>query len=223
MAYFTAMQTLTKLIIRKGLTDHFLRVGQLDRLAGGSARRRYGLVNRAIKAGELVQIQRGLYMLTGKYRTLPFQPFALAQAIVPGSYISFETALAYHGWIPEKVFSTSSVLPGRQSRHYEDDELGIYSFYPLAVHREYFLELVNRCRIDEQMTLVAEPCRALLDLICLRKIEWKGLAWLLEGLRIDSNALGNITRKDMKTLQQIYKHRRMKAFLSSFRRELGLD
>ncbi len=223
MLYFIVMQTLTKLIIEKGLSGRFLRVGQLERLTGGSAKRRYGLVNRAVKAGELVQIQRGLYVLSEKSRTLPFQPFAVAQAIVPGSYISFETALAYHGWIPEKVFSTASVLPGRQSRHYENEAIGIYSFHPLAVHRGYFLELVDRCRIDEQTMLVAEPCRALLDLICLRKIEWQGLAWLLEGLRIDSNAFGNITRQDMKTLQQIYKHKRTKAFLSSFCRELNLD
>ncbi|MEA2116730.1 MAG: hypothetical protein U9P36_15310 [Thermodesulfobacteriota bacterium] len=217
------MQTITRLIVEQGLADRFIRTSQLVRLVDGTANRRYGLVNRAIKTGELIQIQRGLYMLSKQYRIHPSHPFALAQAIVPGSYISFETALAYHGWIPEKVFSTASVLPGRQSYHYENEELGAYSFYPLAVHRNYFLELVNRYRIDEQTMLVAEPCRALLDLICLRKIEWKGLAWLLEGLRIDSNALDSIRRKDLKILQQVYKHKRMKAFLSTFLRELGLE
>ncbi len=111
MLYFIVMQTLTKLIIEKGLSGRFLRVGQLERLTGGSAKRRYGLVNRAVKAGELVQIQRGLYVLSEKSRTLPFQPFAVAQAIVPGSYISFETALAYHGWIPENFFPRRVYCP----------------------------------------------------------------------------------------------------------------
>jgi predicted transcriptional regulator of viral defense system len=41
------------------------------------------------------------------------------------SYISFETALAYHGWIPERVFVTASVVPGRKSRRYENEKMGI--------------------------------------------------------------------------------------------------
>ncbi len=217
------MQTLTRLIIEWGLADQFLRVNQLDRLVGGNAQRRYGLVNRAIKAGELVQIQRGLYMVSRQYRTHPFHPFALAQVIVPGSYVSFETSLAFHGWIPEKVFSTASVLPGRQSRQYENLELGVYSFFPFAVHRGYFLEMVGRHRIDEQTMLVAEPCRALMDLICLRKIEWKGLELLLQGLRIDSSSLDTITSKDIQTLLQVYKHKRMQSFLSSLNQELDID
>lgn len=217
------MHTLTELIIERGLADQFLRVNQLDRLVGGNAQRRYGLVNRAIKAGELVQVQRGLYMLTDQFRSHPFHPFALAQAIVPGSYVSFETALSFHGWIPEKVFTIVSGLPGRQSRRYENKKLGIYSFFPLAVHQGYFLELVSRRQIEGQTMLVAEPCRALMDLICLRKIEWKGLEWLLEGLRIDSGALGSIAWKDMQTLQQVYKHKRMQSFLSSLNRELDID
>ena len=223
MAYFYGMQTVTKLIIEQGLADRFIRTSQLDRLVDGSAKRRYGLVNRAIKAGELVQIQRGLYMLSGQHRSHPVHPFGLAQTIVPGSYISFETALAHHGWIPEKVFTTASVLPGRQSRRYENKSLGLFSFHPLAVHRGYFLEMVSRYQIDGQTMLVAEPLRALMDLICLRKTEWQGLGWLVDGLRIDSSALGSITRKDMQTLQQVYKHKRMQSFLSSFSQELNID
>lgn len=223
MTYFYAMQTVTRLIVEHDLADRFIRSGQLDRLVDGTAKRRYGLVNRAIKTGELVQIQRGLYMVAGQYRSHPFHPFALAQAIVPGSYISFETALAYHGWIPEKVFATASVLPGRQSRRYESNNLGIFSFYPLAVHPGHFLELVSRRRIDGQTMLVAEPCRALMDLICLRKIEWQGIEWIVEGLRIDISALGSITGKDMQTLQKVYKYKRIQTFLSSLSRESGID
>jgi len=223
MTYFYGMQAVTKLLIEQNLADRFIRSRQLVRLVDGTAKRRYGLVNRAIKAGELVQIQRGLYMLPGQYRSHPAHPFALAQAIVPGSYISFETALAYHGWIPEKVFSTASVLPGRQSRQYENKDLGVFSFHPLAIHRGYFLELVSRRLIDGQVMLVAEPCRALMDLICLRKTKWQGIEWLVEGLRIDSRALGSITRENIQTLQQVYKHKRMQSFFSSLSQELGID
>jgi predicted transcriptional regulator of viral defense system len=223
MGYFIVMQTITEKTIQHGLVDRFIRVEQLSRLVGGSAGRRYGLVNRAIKSGELLRLQRGLYILADRYRTHHAHPFALAQALAPGSYISFETALSYHGWIPEKVFITASVVPGRKSRRYENEITGTYSFYSLATEPGRFLELVNRHHIDGQTMLVAKPCRALMDLVCLRKIAWEGPGWLSEGLRIDPDLLRGITRQDVNTLKQVYKHKRLKSFLSSLCRELRID
>ena len=217
------MQTVTEKTIEHGLADRFIRVEQLSRLIGGSAGRRYGLVNRAIKSGELLRLQRGLYILADRYRTHHAHPFALAQALAPGSYISFETALSYHGWIPEKVFITASVVPSRKSRRYENEITGTYSFYSLATEQGRFLELVNRHQIDGQTMLVAQPCRALMDLVCLRKIAWEGPGWLSEGLRIDPDLLRSITRQDVNTLKQVYKHKRLKSFLSSLWRELRSD
>ena len=196
---------------------------QLNQLIDGSPGRRYGLVNRAKKSGELLQIQRGLYVLADRYRSHPCHPFALAQALAPGSYISFETALVYHGWIPERVFTTSSVVHGRKSRQYENEMLGTFSFHPIAIQSGYFLELVNRVQIDEQIMLVAMPCRALMDLVCKRKKGWKGMKWLSEGLRIDSVFLSRITKNDIHTLELVYKHNRVKSFLSSLSLELAID
>jgi predicted transcriptional regulator of viral defense system len=223
MGYFHIMKVGTEIIIEQGLADRFIRASQLNRLITGNPERRYGLVNRALKSGELLRLQRGLYVLADRYRSYPCHPFALAQALVPGSYISFETALAYHGWIPERVFSTASVVPGRKSRRYKNRKLGAYSFHPLAIQSGYFLELVNRVQVDGQIMLVAKPCRALMDLICLRKVSWKGMGWLAEGLRIDSDLLSSITRRDINTLDLVYKHKRVKSFLSSLSLELDID
>jgi predicted transcriptional regulator of viral defense system len=217
------MQTLTEMITKQGLADQIIKTSRLEQLIDGSSKRRYGLVNRAMKSGELLQIQRGLYMLADRYRSRPSHPFALAQALSPGSYISFETALAYHGWIPERVYTIVSVVPGRKSRKYNNTKLGTYSFYPLATQPGFFLELVNRIRIDGQVILVATPCRALMDLICLRKTPWKGMAWLSEGLRIDHDLLGHITKKEIDTLRLVYKHKQMKLFLSALNQELNID
>lgn len=214
------MHALTEIIIKEGLADRFIKVEQLDRLLGGSAKRRYGLVNRALKSGELVRLQRGLYILADHYRNHPPHPFALAQAIAPGSYVSFETALSFHGWIPEKVFTISSVVSGRKSRQHEHAKVGIYSFHPLAVRKGFFLELVDRHQLDGQTMLVAKPCRALMDLVCLRKITWEDINWLSEGLRIDFDLLHNISKKEMNTLRLVYKHKRVREFLSSLGQEL---
>ena len=70
-----------------------------------------------VKKDQLVRVRRGLYVLQSKYRIASPHPFGLAQALEPGSYVSFETALAARGWIPESVHITASVVPGRKSSH----------------------------------------------------------------------------------------------------------
>ncbi len=217
------MQTLTEQLINEGFKNRVIVDTQLARLISGTPQRRHSLVNRAIKAGELLRLRRGTYLLAERYRDYTAHPFALAQVFVPGSYVSFETALAHHGWIPESVYTTASVTPGRKSHEYEYPLFGNFSFHPLATHAGYFLELVDREQINKQTALVARPVRALMDLVCLRKIEWKGMGWLQDGLRIDYEYLRQVTRTDIRTLQLVYKHKRVTVFLESLARELGND
>ena len=217
------MQTLTKLIIEHGLRDRIVRISQLSSLVGGNEGRLYGLVNRALSNGELLRLQRGLYILADFFRQNPAHPFSLANAIMPGSYISFETALSFHNWIPEHVQTTACVVPGRKSQKYVNEKIGNFSFHPLAIKTGSFLELVNRYHVDGQTMLIAKPCRALMDLICLRKTVWQGMGWLSEGLRIDSALLRSITKKDFKILMQVYKHQRIKSFICSLMDEINYD
>src|SRR6185503_9694416 len=49
------MQTLAESLIEQGLSNRILSERQLERAVGGEAARRYGLVNRALKANELVR------------------------------------------------------------------------------------------------------------------------------------------------------------------------
>jgi len=223
MRYFLFMQTVTEIIVEQGMANKILSAAQLDRMIDGSPRRRYGLVNRALNKGELLRLQRGLYVLADRYRDHPCHPFVLAQALAPGSYVSFETALYYHGWIPERVFETASVIPGRKSKRYSNEKCGVYRFHPLAIQSGFFLELVDRIEVEGQQSLIAKPCRALLDLVCLRKISWSGVGWFTEGLRIDHDVLRSIVRSDMNTLVSVYKHKRLKSFITSFCKELAID
>jgi len=217
------MQTLTERVIEQGLANRILSERQLERVIGGRPARRYGLVNRALKAKELVRVRRGLYLVAQRYRTEPTHPFAVAQALEPLSYVSFETALSYHGWIPESVGTTASVVPGRKSSSIEHPVLGSFTFHPLALDRGHFLELIERQMLGAQIALVARPIRALMDLICLRKLEWQGLTWLTEGMRIEERYLQSVTRAELETLLQVYKQTRPKSFLSALAKVLHLD
>lgn len=217
------MMSLTEKIIETDQINRVFGDAQLKRMLGGSDARRYGLVNRALNAGELHRVKRGLYVLDNKYRDYPLHPFALAQMMVPGSYVSLETALTYHGWIPEAVHTTASILPGRKSKNYEHEKLGSFSFHPLAIQRGYFLEQILRQQLEEQTMLIAKPVRALMDLVCLRKKEWQGMDWLTEGMRIDYEFLKTIKSAEISSLKLVYKQKRVINFLDGLSRELGND
>lgn len=207
------MQTLTQMLMEQGWEKRVLDDTQLARLVGGSDARRYGLVNRALHAGELLRLKRGLYVLSPRFRqTLP-HPFVVAQALLPASYISFESALAYHDWIPEAVYATTSVTPGRKSASHEVEAYGQFVFHPLALASGYFLHGVQRVELAGQHCLLASPLRALLDWVCLRKLAWQGLPALLDGMRLDEDELCRVTHTDVMRLQPVYKHQRVQDFL----------
>ncbi|MFX8032092.1 hypothetical protein ABTK54_20115, partial [Acinetobacter baumannii] len=76
----------------------------------------------------LLRVKRGTYLLAKRYRAETIHPFAIAQGLMPGSYVSFESALAHHGWIPEAVFVTAGVTPGRKTLRFETTDFGTFSF-----------------------------------------------------------------------------------------------
>lgn len=217
------MQTLTTLIIAAKLADRVISDSQVARLVMGSDQRRYHLVNRALKAGELIRMRRGLYVLANRFRSVPCHPFSLAQIIEPGSYISLESALSFHGWIPEVVFTTASVLPGRKAKECRHEQFGLFTFNPLAIQAGSFLELVHRQQSDKQVFLLASPMRALMDLVCLKKIEWQGMGWIESSMRIGPEVWGDVTSAQLGALKQVYKHKRVNHFIVELAIALGLE
>jgi len=216
------MTPLIKLIIDKGLADFILHNKQLARLLDGSNERRYGLINRAMKANDLVRVKRGIYVLADKYRNKQVHPFALAQQLMPGSYVSAESALSYHGWIPEAVQSVLSITAKGKSVNYEHKMLGKFEFQRMTTITGYFLHSVTRHVLQEQVALVAEPLRALLDLMYLRKMQWQGLEYLLNSLRIDETAIRSVSSVDIRNLLNVYKGKREKEFIKELLSSLDL-
>ncbi|SFG38994.1 Transcriptional regulator, AbiEi antitoxin, Type IV TA system [Novosphingobium sp. CF614] len=209
------MITLAEQVEESGLADRIFSEGQLRELLGGSDARRYALVHRALKNGSLIRLKRATYMLGRRTSNDAVHPFAVAQALLPGSYISFETALAYHGWIPEAVFTTASVSPGRKTITHDTPSFGQFSFHPLALQEYQFLTSVGREKLGKLTAFVAQPLRALIDLVALRKEHWSGLDWLTIGMRIDKDRLRSLGRKDFAALRPVYKHKAANAFLHS--------
>ncbi|MCA8891436.1 MAG: hypothetical protein KDA56_06370 [Hyphomonas sp.] len=213
------MNTLVEMIQDAGYADRILTEKQLARILGSGDASRYGLVNRALKDGSLARIMRGLYTLSGK-QSSSLHPFVVAQSLRPGSYVSFESALSYHGWIPEAVYTTTSVTPGRKSFERETSKFGHFSFHPIAIEKYGFLISVDRVRLGTSIAMVAQPLRALMDLVAFRKIEWQELAWIEHGLRIERSDLVSLRKSDFSSLHSVYKHRRARGFLDALENEV---
>jgi predicted transcriptional regulator of viral defense system len=115
------------------------------------------------KAGKIYQLRRGLYCLAPPFQKVNPHPFLVANRLIPASYVSLQSALAYYGMIPEYVPVTTCVTTSRPA-HWETP-LGIFDFRRIQVDFFYGYRLVDLG--EKQQALIASPEKALLDLVYL--------------------------------------------------------
>jgi predicted transcriptional regulator of viral defense system len=120
-------------------------------------------LSRWVKTGRLLQLRRGLYALAPTWRKVEPHPFLIANRLQRGSYVSLQSALAYHGVIPEHVPMVTSVGPGRPGT--VRTPLGAFQFNHLAGTLLFGYSRVEIA--SRQFAFVASPEKALLDLVHL--------------------------------------------------------
>jgi predicted transcriptional regulator of viral defense system len=120
-------------------------------------------LSRWVKSGNLIQLRRGLYALSERYQKIPPHPFLIANRLKRASYVSLQSALGYHGLIPEHVPSITSVTTGRPEKL--TNPLGAYIFK--HIKKKLFLGYKLIDLGDRQSAFVAVPEKALLDLLYL--------------------------------------------------------
>lgn len=84
-----------------------------------------------MQKGVLVKIRRGLYTINLPFKEPP-DTFELAEIIYGPSYISMESALSYHGWIPEAVYTITSATTRRKKLF--KTPLGVFAFFNFPVN-----------------------------------------------------------------------------------------
>lgn len=114
-------------------------------------------------AGKILQLRRNVYVLARPWRRLQPHPFLVANELHGPSYVSLQSALAHYGRIPEAVPVTTSITTGRPAQF--DTPLGRYTYRHVrpAVLFGYGPTPVA----PGQTALVADPAKALLDLVYL--------------------------------------------------------
>lgn len=120
-------------------------------------------LSRWVASGRVLKLRRGLYALALPWRKVEPHPFFVANALHKGSYVSLQSALGYHGLIPEHVPVLTSVGPGRSETL--SNALGQFQFRHLGP-RMRFGYMPVRVAAD-QVALLARPEKALLDLVHL--------------------------------------------------------
>ena len=114
-------------------------------------------LSRWVRSGRVRQLRRGLYILAPPYQNIIPHPFLIANALMPGSYVSAQSALAFYGLIPEYTPRTLSMTMLRPSQ-WE----GGFHFQHLASNFFFGYQLVELSR--GQQAFIAAPEKALLDL-----------------------------------------------------------
>jgi hypothetical protein len=179
-----------------------------------------GLLKRAVHAGEILRIRRGLFCLDRRFLSAPPNPLALAQLVYGPSYLSAETALGWHGWIPEAVHAIVSTGLGR-SREF-DTPLGTYVFQ--RVPQRLFMSGVQRVAeaAPHVCFFMARPLKALADYVYTHRCDWRSAAPLTGSLRIEDDVLAGLSGADFDELEGQYRSGRVSRFLAGLRGDLKL-
>ena len=143
-------------------------------------------ISRMLAGGELLPLRRGLYL-----RDRAVDPISLASAIYGPSYISYESALAWHGLIPEKVGVIISATLKRPADF--ENPVGYFRYHHVPVR----VFSVGIERVDD-------PTKALCDSVARDasiRSQKDVCAWL-ESMRID--ALPLIDREQLTACASSY-------------------
>lgn len=189
----------------------YIRDTELAILLGGSEDRRHSWVKRALCKGDLVRLKRGVYLIDH----LPIDAFEIAQHLYGPSYISLESALSYHGWIPEAVYITTSVSAKKNPTI--RTPIGIFSYDHTPV--EQFFMGVEKI----ETFLVAHPWKAIADYVYVYRKKWKNIRDVMEDLRIESSSIVDADRVVLEEIAQYYDSPRVRHFAKQILKELGYE
>ncbi|NLK80903.1 MAG: hypothetical protein GX277_01725 [Bacteroidales bacterium] len=145
------------------------------------------------KKGEIIRIRKNLYVNAPQLVHVDISKQLLANHIYGPSYISFQTALALYGLIPERVVTYYSASTKRKKQF--TTPFGTFEYR--TIPQQYFSIGITQNIIEHTYTyLIASPEKALCDTILLytHRIQSKKamFEYLIEDMRIDFSALHNL-------------------------------
>lgn len=180
-------------------------------LLNNSPDSRYSIVKRAVQENYLISLKKDLYLIRNQIEKAPPDTFELAPLLYGPSYISLESALSFHGWIPEAVTSTTSVSAKRSKNFTTPLGTFFYKQIPLSI----LSSGINQVKKQEVTLFIADPWKALADYIYTKKREWLNIQELNQDLRIEFESLKNSDISLLHSLIATYPSLRVKKTLNN--------
>jgi hypothetical protein len=181
------------------------------------------LVHRAVRAGEVLRLAPGTYLLAFRIGRRAPHPFVVASLLHAPSHISLESALAHHGLIPEAVYQVASVTTGRSRVHHTP--VGVFTFRRVPVRMP--LAGVEVIKVGgEAWVHMACPMRAVADLVYLdKRVAWttSGLGFLTDSLRIEEDDLSALVTPRFHEIYGAFADRRVQGYLRGLHGEITHD
>lgn len=152
-------------------------------------------IHELIKANVLTPVKKGLYIAGPALGSGKPEPYLLANVIYGPSYVSVETALSFHGLIPEKVYEVASMTT-KPSRQFST-AAGHFTYTRLPI--PYYSFGIDQIRFPgSQAALMASPEKALCDKIVtspsvILRSRSQAQSFLVENLRMDTSRLAALS------------------------------
>lgn len=182
----------------------------LNNILDKSADSRHAIIKRAIQKEYLIQIKKDFFLINKKFTKKGLNYFEIAPLIYGPSYISFESALSYHGWIPEAVRTITSASVKRSKEF--DTPIAVFSYEHIPIKAfSYGIEQVRQ----ENITLfIASPLKALADIAFSRKRSWQTLDDISEDMRIELENFKNCDKQLLLELIENYPSQKVRKVLN---------
>ena len=176
----------------------------------------YNKIAREERDGNLIKLKRGLYVTKDVTN-----PFIVANYIFAPSYISFETALAYYGMIPERVYAIKSATYKKNKTKLYENKFGRFMYEDVS--KNVFAYGVDVIEIEGYKVQIASREKALLDMIAsvsprssIKEVE----VLLFEDLRVNEEVFDELDKGKLIELSQLYNSNTIRHFEAYMRSKI---
>ncbi|NMC29049.1 MAG: hypothetical protein GYA45_03145 [Pelolinea sp.] len=153
------LQNLETALARYGEVVSFAQLSEVFREERPYLRKR---ISQFVKRGWLFRIKKGVYIISDLHSrgSLSISQYAVVNLLVKPAYVSFESALQYHGLYDQLLSKVTSVA----TKQFEDKDIDGYTFSYIKTIPAYFYGWESY-PMDGQTVKIASREKALIDLI----------------------------------------------------------
>jgi hypothetical protein len=175
-------------------------------------------VTTLLRRGDIIRVKKGLYVFGDELRRRLYSRELLANLVYGPSFVSLDSALSFHGLIPERIEALTSVTTKRPKTFHTPIGSFIYRQSP----RSSFHLGMDRMEEDDVAFLIATPERALADKVRDDRghaLSNRGEAarYLFEDLRVDESDFRQLEPKQLDELARALRSRKVATCASLLR------